>query len=162
MLISMCTGLSALSMGVGQLVGLTVASSTDTIQYVLRLYVVALCSLVILVELEWTAFARESMILHNWITRGLVYGFIGLLGLEQNDRAAWNRRGDSWSGLNPAERYVSVVAWIMVACGVVYFGMGVCCLQLVYSRLRKDYQERRKRAPDIQRAAETYGLHQTV
>jgi len=156
-LISVCTGLSAFNMGVGQLVGLMVAHSTDSIQYFLRMYVIALCLLVILIEKEWTSFARDSMILHNWITRGLVYGFIGLLGLEENDRAAWNR-GSSWSDFNLAERYVSAVAWVMVGFGFVYFGMGICCLQLVYNRLRKDYQERRKRAPDIQRAAETYGV----
>jgi len=152
-LINVLTGLAALNMGVGQLIGIMV-QSTGPIQYILRIYVIALCFLVILVEKEWTKFARESIILHNWITRGFCYAFIGLLGLEENDTAKQN--GSEWASFSPTEKYVSAVAWVMVACGTLYFGMGVCCLQLVYNKLRRDYQERCQRAPEIQRAAQTY------
>lgn len=140
-------------MGVGQLVGVLV-QRTGPIQYILRIYVIALCCLVVLVEKEWT----ESKILHNWVTRGLCYGFIGLLGLEENDREHHQSGNEGWAEFNAMERYVSVVAWIMVACGVLYFGMGIFCLQLVYNKLRRDYKERCQRAPDIQRAGETFGV----
>ena len=157
--ISTLTGISALNMGLGQLIGILV-QTTSPIQYILRIYVIALCCLVVLVEREWTLFARESKILHNWVTRGLCYGFIGLLGLEQNDvaRHQGGKQNERWVNFNAIERYVSAVAWIMVACGVFYFAMGICCLQLVYNRLRRDYQERCHRAPEIKRAANTYGL----
>ena len=158
-LISTLTGISALNMGLGQLIGILV-QTTSPIQYALRIYVIALCCLVVLVEKEWTLFARESKILHNWVTRGLCYGFIGLLGLEENDvaRHQSGKQNDVWADFNAIERYVSVVAWIMVACGVFYCAMGICCLQLVYNRLRRDYQERCQRAPEIKRTANVYGI----
>ena len=167
MLIRTLTGIAALNMGLGQLVGILVQTTSGPIQYVLRIYVIALCGLVVLVEKEWTAYARESKILHIWVTRGLCYGFIGLLGLEENDMAHQQTGGstgtgtdhnEAWAYFHPIERYVSAVAWIMVACGVLYFGMGICCLQLVYNRLNRDYQERCQRASEILRAAETYGV----
>jgi hypothetical protein len=69
--VSMITSISALLMGLGQILGIAV-QQVCPIQYVLRVYVIVLSFLVILVELEWTQTIRNSSILNIWITRDYV------------------------------------------------------------------------------------------
>jgi hypothetical protein len=52
------------------------------VQYVLRVYVILLYLLIVLNELECTKFTHESKSLRYWITRGLLYTFVGVLGLK--------------------------------------------------------------------------------
>jgi hypothetical protein len=153
-LVSIITGLAAFFMGIGQLIGI-LFQSTGPIQYILRIYVCVLCSLAILIELEWTKFARESLIFSVWITRGIFICFIGLLGLEENDTST--KKNSSFRHFNASETYLKSVAWIMIACGALYFFMGICCLQLVYKRARNDYQERLSRASTARRHPLTSG-----
>jgi hypothetical protein len=141
-------------MGVGQLLGIFIQNVRPT-QYVLRLYVVALCLLVILTEMEWPKFVRESRILGLWITRGLFYAFIGVLGLEENETA--DSRNEDSANFDVLQNYVKAVAWIMVLVGAFYFCMGVLCVQIYYNRLRRDYQERLGRASEIRRTSQNCG-----
>jgi hypothetical protein len=151
-LISAVTAIAAFCMLIGQFVGLQIQKS-GPVQYVIRLYVIALCVLAVLVELGWPKFARET--LHNWTFRGLCYSFIGVLGLEENDTlTSKNAEG---KGFGISKTYIQVVAWIMVGCGVLYILMGLLCLHILYNRVRADYEERLERAPAIRRAAQTYG-----
>lgn len=151
--ISIVSGFSAFAMAVGQIIGL-VFQSEGPIQYVLRVYIMLLCFLAILIELEWTKFARESKIFSIWITRGFFYAFIGVLGLEQNDTS--HSQNIERPMYNISRQYLKSVAWLMIAFGLLYVAMGLLCLQLIYIRLRNDYQERLARAPEVRRAAETY------
>lgn len=130
-------------MAVGQFLGIYF-QSVGPIQYVLRIYVIILCLLVMANELEWTIFTRDSMILKHWITRGLFYAFIGVLGLEENDTTS-SRHADT-HGYIISLQFIKAVAWIMIGCGTLYFGMGMLCLHYYYNRLRDDYQERVERA----------------
>lgn len=140
-------------MAAGQFVGY-VFQKDGPVQYVLRLYVVALSFLAILVEVEWTKFARESAILRIWITRGLFYAFIGVLGLEQNDTEP--SQNIARRGFDISRQYIRVVAWMMVGIGSMYSMMGMLCLQIYYNRLRADYENRVKRAKDIRETTERY------
>jgi hypothetical protein len=142
-LISLMTCLAAALMCVGQILGIFVFRSFGPIQYVLHFYVLLLCLIVVLVELEWTPVGRESFIFSYWITRGMSYAFIGVLGLEENDSANWANPSDF------IENFVKIVAWLMIGCGAIYFVMGLVCLQMMYQRLRKDYEERVVRAKSL-------------
>lgn len=154
MLFASCVAaLSAFNMCAGQLVGIKFQTE-GPVQYVLRLYVIIICVLAILVELEWTRFARESFVLRFWATRGLFYIFIGVLGLEQNETS--NAKNSDSTHFNLSTNYVMVAAWIMVAVGVVYSLLGTCCLQVYYNRLRADYETRLERASHVREAAERY------
>ena len=141
---------SACHMALGQIVGMAVEYVTAT-QYVIRVYVILLCALTILNELEWTRYATDSTLLRLWITRGLFYSFVGVLGLEENASSP-KREGVSTILLV----YLRVVAWSMVCCGVIYSVMGCACLQLVADQLKKDYHQRKERAKDVARAVELY------
>jgi hypothetical protein len=129
-------------LAVGQVLGI-VYETAGPVQYVLRFYVVLLCLLVILNELEYFALTVESRILHYWVTRGALYAFIGLLGLEENDTTS---AGVATSSSSVATTYVKAVAWVMIGIGTTYFAMGLCCLQFVYDRIRMDYERRLERA----------------
>lgn len=138
-------------MGLGQLVGVAVEIVTPT-QYVLRVYVMLLCALTMLNELEWTRYATDSTLLKSWVTRGLFYAFVGVLGLEENASTP-KRVGVSTLLL----LYIRVVAWLMVACGMVYTILGCACFQMVEDHLRKDLEQRKERAREIARTAALYG-----
>jgi hypothetical protein len=144
-LISLLTCAAATLMSVGQIMGLFIFRSFGPIQYVLHFYVLLLCIIVVLVECEWTPVGRDSFIFSYWITRGMSYAFIGVLGLEENASSNWKNPTDL------IQNFVKVVAWLMIGSGAIYFLMGLVCLQIYYNRLRKDYEERMLRAQHFRR-----------
>jgi hypothetical protein len=140
-------------MGIGQVIG--VAFEVDNpIQYVLRVYVIFLCVLVVLNEMEWTKYTTDSTLLKLWITRGFIYAFVGVLGLEENETS--RAKGGSGSQ-NIALSYISIVAWMMVAAGCLYTIFGLFCLQMLYDKLRREYVQRLERAKETARTTELYG-----
>ena len=151
--ISFLTGCSATLMGIGQVLGV-MYDQQDAIQLVLRLYVSIMCALIVLNELEWTKYVRESAILRIWITRGIFYAFCGLLGLDQNARATL--RSDVTVGTAAATLYFSVVAWFMIGCGTLYTLLGLCCMQIVHDRMQTSYQARVEQAKVAERATFLY------
>jgi hypothetical protein len=141
--VSVLTGVAAIGMIAGQAIGYFFQVG-GLIQYFLRFYVVLLSLIVVLNELEWTTFVRESGVLKHWVSRGLLYGFIGLLGLEQMDTSS--SRNEDRQAFKASMTFLEGVAWVMVGCGILYFVMGACCLHIILGRLRSDYQERMQRA----------------
>ena len=139
-------------MAIGQIVGV-VFYEAGPVEWILRIYVNLLSLLMVLNELEWWKFTRESRILRNWVTRGMIYGFIGVIGLEQNDNST-SRDDTNARGVDMGEIYIKAVAWIMIGSGFVYCLMGVACVQHVYNRQRADYEERMAQAPNVRRAIE--------
>mmetsp|Transcript_12559 Transcript_12559/g.24108 ORF Transcript_12559/g.24108 Transcript_12559/m.24108 type:complete len:216 (-) Transcript_12559:89-736(-) len=150
-MIALMTGVCGFLMGLGQIIGMTY-EDLDMISYVLRAYILVLCGLVALIEAEWTSFIINSSILRVWVTRGLFYAFIGVIGIQQNENVIDRDHNQRILNKSPSLQFIRVMAWIMVGCGILYFGMGVACLQIYYNRLRKDYEERCGRAVHIRRA----------
>lgn len=136
-IISVLTSICALWMIGVQVMGFVVYEN-GPVDYVLRSYIIVFSILVIFVELEWPKFAREASLLHYWIPRGLIYVFIGVLGLQENDSVV----KEGYTTYATMLEVAKVGAWNMIGCGILYFCMGVLCLQLVLKRLRKSYQEK--------------------
>jgi multisubunit Na+/H+ antiporter MnhC subunit len=153
--ISMITTLAALLMGLGQIIGIYF-NEDGPIQYVIRIYVIVLCVIIMFNELEFTKMVRESAMLRIWITRGAIYAFIGVLGLEEIEASPASSHQNS-AGRDQALTFVLVIAWIIVGIGVLYFVMGVLCLQLVSNRLREEYQDRLSRSKETHRTSTRYG-----
>lgn len=149
-LVSYLVVIAAVNMVIGQIVGM-IFENVNIIEIIMRCYVIALCGLVCLVEMEWTKSARESVILRLWITRGLFYAFIGILGLEQNDNAT-ARDGVQLSDLT--RNYLRAVAWVMIGCGAIYLIMGATCMQLLYNKQRADYDERMGKSETVRSTVE--------
>jgi cation transport ATPase len=146
--ISVVAMIAALSMATGQIVGL-VYKKLGPIQWVLRGYVIALCFLVLFNELEMSKLARENMILHNWVCRGLLYSFIGVIGLEENDTYVY--KDDPPLGSGSAKYFMQAVSWIIVGVGAVYFVMGLLCIQRQYEFERVEFKEKSALALLVQR-----------
>lgn len=127
--------IAAINMLVGQILSLTIQKQ-GTIEYALRCYVILLCSLIILTELEWIQFVLRNTILTNWITRGMFYAFIGVLGMEE-----FEINQNNITSL-PKKMYIEVVSLGMIGCGILYTVMGLCCFQLIYKRAKEDYARR--------------------
>lgn len=141
--ISVVAMMAALGMATGQVVGL-VFKKVGPIQIALRAYVIGLSFLVLFTEMEMTKLARENIILHNWICRGLIYSFIGVIGLEENDSLEF--KSDPPLGTDSAEWFMDVVCWIIIGVGVVYFIMGILCIQRRYEWERLEYTEKSAQA----------------
>lgn len=138
--LSFLMGMTGLLMLIGQLVGLYFYE-LDPIQGVMRCYVCLMCFIVILNELEWFNFIRESAILRIWITRGIFYSFVGVLGLVEIDTEKASHH-TTMQGQGAALKFIEVVAYMMVACGMLYFAMGCLCLQILRNRVMADYDQR--------------------
>jgi hypothetical protein len=99
-------------------------------------------------------FTRDSKILRFWITRGFIYAFVGLLGLDQNATQPIKTGTVSSAA---ATVYFGVVAWFILVCGMLYTAMGLCCLQLAQDRMRASYQAKKDRAKETERTTFLYG-----
>lgn len=135
-------------MCIGQIVGIYFYK-VGPIQLVLRIYVIVMCIMVMMNELQFTKFIRDSAILRMWISRGMFYTFVGVLGMEENDAGVAEHKGVS--GRQAALQFVKVVALLMLVAGLVYFVMGCLCIQLVKNRVVADYEQRCKDADDRRR-----------
>mmetsp|Transcript_39651 Transcript_39651/g.48279 ORF Transcript_39651/g.48279 Transcript_39651/m.48279 type:complete len:262 (+) Transcript_39651:160-945(+) len=149
-MVSILAGVSAFLMGVGQFIGLFYQES-GPVQSVVRVYMMAMCGLIVLNELEWLSFTRDSKLLWIWISRGIVYSFVGVIGIQEIEASeARSSVTEIWSaGLR---KYLVLTAWAMIASGILYFVLGVTCMQIVLGRLRKKYAERIANAKESRRA----------
>mmetsp|Transcript_9566 Transcript_9566/g.14401 ORF Transcript_9566/g.14401 Transcript_9566/m.14401 type:complete len:190 (+) Transcript_9566:183-752(+) len=98
-------------------------------EFGLKIYCCCFTIIVILIEMEWTSTARQSIICQSWIWRGLFYAFIGFL---ENSMHA----GDDKT--LPVEWALFVAATLMIVYGFIYAVMGLLNLK----RLRDERMAR--------------------
>lgn len=94
-----------------------------------------MCFLSVLTELEWFSFIINSRILSFWVTRGLLYIFMGLLSLDQLHNGSKKSQNQTL--------FIKGVSYTFMGVGAGYTIMGVLCLQIVLKRIRLDYRARR-------------------
>lgn len=154
-LLNLITVCAALMMALGQCVGFFF-EDLGMIDCVLRVYVLLFCLLVILNETDFFSLTRDSKLLRIWITRGALYGFIGVLGLSEHAASSAARHKD-YVHRETAMHFIMVIAWVMAGIGLLYVAMGVMCLQLLYNSLENDYQERVENSKEVRRTTQRYG-----
>ncbi|KAK1734200.1 hypothetical protein QTG54_015203 [Skeletonema marinoi] len=138
------------------------------LQYFVRVYLIIFCASFILLESRIPLLRRPAH--DNWILRGFMYTFIGIIGMEQDvaikveDIASGtaNILGPDYGTLF-ASLSIAITTWIMVGVGVLYMILGTMCLQKWYERLEKEYQDKvgewkrkKKREKEIQKEKEEY------
>jgi hypothetical protein len=81
----------------------------------------------------------------NWVYRGFLYSFIGLIGVVMAEANEVEERS-----LETRQMIVHLVmlgaSYAMFALGVIYMLMGLCCLRDVLERMRADYDADMDRA----------------
>lgn len=154
---SIIAGLTGINNLLAQLIALSIPGNYQ-IDVMLRLYMIAFFAVVLLNELEVNQPLRESFVLSNWISRGVIYSFLGLLGqhlfdvgqdnrYRRNFNYRCNSSGSSCyygprlpTGEDLAEWYVWLTSNLMFCVGIGYVIMGALCLQKKLARLREEYQ----------------------
>mmetsp|Transcript_2130 Transcript_2130/g.3662 ORF Transcript_2130/g.3662 Transcript_2130/m.3662 type:complete len:360 (+) Transcript_2130:83-1162(+) len=122
------------------------------LQYFVRIYLLLFCTSFILLESRIPLLRKCSFPAHeNWILRGFMYTFIGIIGMEQDvaikvediatATGTANILGPDYGTLL-ASLLIGITTWIMVGVGVLYMVLGGMCLQQWYERLEKEYQNK--------------------
>lgn len=149
------------------------------LQYFVRVYLILFCISFTLLESRIPLLKRLTFPAHdNWILRGFMYTFIGIIGMEQDvaikvedittgsSSGSSNILGPDYTNLF-ASLLVAITTWIMVGVGVLYMILGVMCLQQWYERLEKEYQtkveewkRKKKREREIRKEKEEYAKYE--
>lgn len=142
----MITALVPAFMMVAQIVAWIIfATSTDYMEMILRSYVIVFCILFIQAELRIGV--QSGIIttspLNNWMYRGFIYTFVGIIGTEMSLAAL----GHFYPELPGFEgMIVSIIlkssSYAMIGLGVLYIVMSVLCLQKVFQGAEQAHQER--------------------
>jgi ABC-type lipoprotein release transport system permease subunit len=84
-----------------------------------------------LAELEWTESVRSFQLVQNWISRGLIYVFVGLLALD-NDEEDLNYS---------ISEYIFIASLALIALGITYSFLGLlCCKRFKDEKMAKYIQ----------------------
>ena len=99
----------------------------------------------------------KSLPTNNWLMRGWLYSFLGLVGMEEayavlvSDSSTSNILASDLVSI-----FIQMSSWGMVAIGVLYFALGLLCMRSLKEKVRADYsaakdRHRRQGGPNIQR-----------
>jgi len=119
----------------------------DAVQQVIRCYLAIFACVFLLTELEWV----KSQFLQNWISRGFLYSFLGVVEIEQHFAMSldgtlqklavhsYQHWDVQWTSV-----FINLSSWWMVGTGCLYFLLGVFCMQRIRNNCRKQYQDQLK------------------
>mmetsp|Transcript_21165 Transcript_21165/g.45853 ORF Transcript_21165/g.45853 Transcript_21165/m.45853 type:complete len:336 (-) Transcript_21165:109-1116(-) len=139
------------------------------LQMAVRIYLIIFCTVFILLELR-LPFLQRFFTGLNWILRGFLYTFIGLIGMEQDlaIKVEGIASGSS-SILGPdyitmfASLFMSLTTCLMISVGTIYMVLGALCMQGWYERLEREHKEKvvewkrkRKVEKDFKKQKEDY------
>ena len=113
---------------------LSILYKTDMrpIQLFMRAYSVIFGIAVVFCEMNWTSYTRESKLLNNWISRGFLYTFLGVLGLDES--VAVSLDGSNLPNPSIVEMFAKISSYCMVGVGVLYVLLGLMCCRAVKER----------------------------
>lgn len=122
----------------------TAYPNVDYLFVALRCYVSGFCIVFILVELNVPVpFLQNNKAFQDFISRGFLYSFNGLVGLEQ----AYNARVEDISKHASSKYHIGWIplfmqlsSWAMVTIGHFYILMGLLCMKQLRDRLKEEYQ----------------------
>ena len=123
------------------------------LQFSLRLYILIFCLVFMLVEMDWPPQIMRNLPTNNWLMRGWIYSFLGLVGMEEafavlvSDSSTSNILGSDLISI-----FVQLSSWGMVVIGVLYFVLGLLFMRSLKEKVRKDYyaaKDRHRRQEDV-------------
>lgn len=119
------------------------------IEHLLRAYMITFSVMFILSELQLDWFVEMVPPFKNWIYRGFLYSFTGVIGIEQS-YAILAEEYPKIPGLKGeiASIALRVSSIAMLCIGVIYMLMSVLCLKGVFEKVRAAYREQINRSDD--------------
>jgi hypothetical protein len=139
------TGMMVLS----QILNVAILKSTKgaIIQQILRVYVLVFCTMFILAELQFEQFLRLVPPMKNWIYRGFLYSFVGIIGIEESYAALAEKYPNKPNIQEEmASLFLRITSYAMFIIGFLYIAMGLLCLKGVWEKLKDSYNEQVKRS----------------
>lgn len=117
------------------------STTIGPVQMALRCYMSVFCIGAICAEQEALSINNVPL-LKSWILRGLVYSFLGLVGLEESAAINYKTTGTPSLSFEDASVFILMSSFAMVFMGVTYFLMGIMCLGMVRDNLRSKYKSK--------------------
>mmetsp|Transcript_35043 Transcript_35043/g.47063 ORF Transcript_35043/g.47063 Transcript_35043/m.47063 type:complete len:164 (-) Transcript_35043:1607-2098(-) len=147
----------------------SVVIGVSPIEWALRAYISFFCILFVFVELEWMLdieWMTKFPIMSSFMVRGIIYSFIGLIGMEQSiamrvdmlhlDHVASTK-------LQIASIFLHTTAYAMTCLGGFYFLLGVSCMKEFRDRMRRlEKEEKEERVSLAQKNAEKEVLRRQI
>ena len=112
------------------------------LQFSLRLYILIFCLIFMLVELDWPPQIMRNLPTNNWLMKGWIYSFLGLVGMEEAFAVLVSDSSTSTSNILGSDLisiFVQLSSWGMVVIGVLYFVLGLLFMRSLKEKVRKDY-----------------------
>lgn len=148
---------AALNIALGQVFAM-VMQTVSWLELVVRIYEILWSIFIVLNECQCPNVIQESPIVQSYTWRGVLYSFVGILGVLMNDigmngyiQKNLNNYG-SYSDSSVTiyiptqeqalEWYIRVVSWSMVGFGVIYFVLGLLRQKQKVDRHREEYAMR--------------------
>mmetsp|Transcript_13259 Transcript_13259/g.39431 ORF Transcript_13259/g.39431 Transcript_13259/m.39431 type:complete len:273 (-) Transcript_13259:109-927(-) len=100
-------------------------------QCVVRIYGTLLCIFAVLIEAEVPRSVAATFLCQNWVCRGIFYGFLGVLALEELDE--WNAP-DGWDS-----ELLTLAGLAQASVGILYALMGIACMKGCRDRGKVNY-----------------------
>lgn len=110
------------------------------LQVSLRFYIVVFCLLFVLVETDAPRAVMRGLPTKNWLMRGWIYSFLGLVGMEEAYSNLVAGDSENIIGSDLISVFVQLSSWGMVIVGCGYFLMGLLCLRGLKDRVEEDYR----------------------
>jgi hypothetical protein len=114
----------------------------------LRGYITLFCLLFIATELGTPWVHRTLPLLQYYLSRGFLYSFLGLICAEEayservKELIASNSNTNALQHVGWASIFMEVSSWFMLAIGIIYMMLGICCCK----RLRDHHQQKENEA----------------
>ena len=152
--------ITSLLLLVSQLLPLVMPNSKvthpDILSSILKVYVSLICLAFVIVEAELPVpFVRNSTLLNNYLSRGFIYTFVGLVCTTE----AYSERVDDLITHSSQRFYIGwvaifmqVVAWTMFGIGAVYMLLGITCMRRLRDRMKQKERDMWKQYRDDMRA----------
>lgn len=128
-----------------------------------RLYISVFCILVVITESRVPIpLVRDSQILQQYISRGFLYSFIGIICLEEahSERVLGLLTDTAGFHILWAALFMEVSAWSMLGMGMLYMALGILCMKIlrdrmaereerIWSRYRKEVADWKRRREQV-------------
>ena len=132
---------AAFNMSIGAFLMLCYFQHTK-IEYTILAFLSAICVFIVISEVVDDSLNNTfcgcggggPLIYPNWIARGILYIFLGVIGISQ-----WETAEDHEKML---VGYIYAVSWMMIIAGVVYTLSGIFCCQRLKEGVVSDYRKR--------------------
>jgi len=132
--------ISSLCVIVSQALPLLYIKDFGYLQIALKFYIFIFSTMFIAAAAESSCLKSLAPAFDNWVYRGLLQSFLGLVCIEES---MYTQSNDSEDTII-VQSFEIISSYMMMASGVVYFLMGLCCLRKLKVKLQKDYIERNK------------------